>query len=138
MPRFGRRSLLGGTAGLAASTMLARPYIARAADKTLTVWWNQGFYPAEDQAFHDMVATWEKQSGYKMSLSMVEGNALDQKVISATATGQVPDLIYSDHGCGPDDAAGGVGREAGRCVRRGGYAEERVQRDGAEVGAILQ
>lgn len=98
MPRFGRRTLLGGTAGLAASTMLARPYVARAADKTLTVWWNQGFYPAEDQAFHDMVATWEKQSGFKVSLSMVEGNALDQKVISATATGQVPDLIYSDHG----------------------------------------
>src|SRR5579875_1827591 len=98
MATIGRRSLLGGTAGLAASTMLARPYVARAADKTLTVWWNQGFYPAEDQAFRDMVATWEKQSGYKVSLSMVEGNALDQKVISATATGQVPDLIYSDHG----------------------------------------
>ncbi|MGH7153884.1 MAG: ABC transporter substrate-binding protein [Acetobacteraceae bacterium] len=98
MGKFGRRRLLGGTAGLAASTMLARPYLARAADKTLAVWWNQGFYPAEDQAFRDMVATWEKQSGYKMKLSMIEGNALDQKVISATTTGQVPDLIYSDHG----------------------------------------
>ena len=98
MAEFGRRALLGGTAGLAASTVLARPYIARAQDKTLTVWWNQGFYPAEDQAFHDMVTDWEKQSGYKMNLSMIEGNALDQKVISATTTGQVPDLIYSDHG----------------------------------------
>ena len=98
MAEFGRRALLGGTAGLAASTMLARPYIARAQDKTLTVWWNQGFYPAEDQAFRDMVADWEKQSGYKMNLSMIEGNALDQKVVSATTTGQVPDLIYSDHG----------------------------------------
>ena len=71
MAKFGRRRLLGGTAGLTASTMLARPYLARAADKTLTVWWNQGFYPAEDQAFHDMVAAWEKQSGYKMTLSMI-------------------------------------------------------------------
>ncbi len=99
MTEFGRRSLLGGTAGLAASTLLARPNIARAADsKTLTVWWNQGFYPAEDQAFRDMVAVWEKQTGITMNLSMIEGNALDQKVISATTTGQVPDLIYSDHG----------------------------------------
>ncbi|HEY6432713.1 MAG TPA: ABC transporter substrate-binding protein [Acetobacteraceae bacterium] len=99
MSEFGRRSLLGGTAGLAASAMLARPNIARAADsKTLTVWWNQGFYAAEDQAFRDMVSVWEKQSGITMNLSMIEGNALDEKVISATTTGQVPDLIYSDHG----------------------------------------
>ena len=64
MNGFGRRSLLGGTAGLAAASLLARPNIARAADsKTLTVWWNQGFYPEEDQAFRDMVSVWEKQSG---------------------------------------------------------------------------
>ncbi len=99
MADIGRRGLLGGTAGLAAAAALARPNIARAADsKTLTVWWNLGFYQAEDQAFRDMVAAWEKESGYKMNLSMIEGDALDEKVISAITTGQVPDLVYSDHG----------------------------------------
>lgn len=99
MATLRRRALLGGTAGLAAASVLARPNIARAADsKTLTVWWNQGFYAAEDKAFRDLVAAWEKESGMKMSLSMVTGDALDQKVVSALTTGQVPDLVYSDHG----------------------------------------
>src|SRR5690349_4118443 len=33
---------------------------AWAAGKTVTIWWNQGFYPAEDQAMKDTVAEWEK------------------------------------------------------------------------------
>ncbi len=93
-----RRGLLAGMAGLAATAALARPNIARAADsKSLTVWWNQGFYAAENQAFQDIVARWEKESGVKVNLSMIEGNALDQKIIAAVTTGQVPDLVYSDH-----------------------------------------
>ena len=31
------------------------PSRADAAGKTITVWWNQGFYPAEDQALKDLV-----------------------------------------------------------------------------------
>ena len=98
MAVLGRRALVAGSAGLAAAAALARPSIARAADKTLTVWWNQGFYAAEDQAFRNLVAAWEKQSGIKVNLSLVTGAALDQKVVSALTTGQVPDLIYSDDG----------------------------------------
>ena len=68
--------------GVAAA--LARPNIVRAADKqTLTVWWNQGFYPAEDQAFRTLVAGWEKKSGMAANVSMITGDALDEKVISA-------------------------------------------------------
>lgn len=90
--------MLGGTAGLAAAALM-RPNVVRAAEnKTLTVWWNQGFYAAEDQAFRNLVAGWEKQSGIKVNLSMITGDALDEKVISALTTGVVPDLIYSDHG----------------------------------------
>ncbi len=97
MAVLGRRALVAGSAGLAAAA-LGRPYVARAADKTLTVWWNQGFYAAEDQAFRNLVAAWEKQSGFTVNLSLVTGVALDQKVVSALTTGQVPDLIYSDDG----------------------------------------
>ncbi len=98
MAVLGRRALVVGSAGLAAAATLARPSIARAADKTLTVWWNQGFYAAEDQAFRNLVAAWEKKSGIKVNLSLVTGVALDQKIVSALTTGQVPDLIYSDDG----------------------------------------
>ncbi|MGH7212517.1 MAG: ABC transporter substrate-binding protein [Acetobacteraceae bacterium] len=98
MAVLGRRALVAGSAGFAAAAALARPSIARAADKTLTVWWNQGFYAAEDQAFRNLVAAWEKQSGITVNLSLVTGVALDQKIVSALTTGQVPDLIYSDDG----------------------------------------
>jgi multiple sugar transport system substrate-binding protein len=98
MAVLSRRALVAGSAGLAAAATLARPSIARAADKTLTVWWNQGFYAAEDQAFRNLVAAWEKKSGIKVNLSLVTGVALDQKIVSALTTGQVPDLIYSDDG----------------------------------------
>jgi multiple sugar transport system substrate-binding protein len=96
---MGRRTLLGGTAGLAAAAVLARPNIARAADsKTIEVWWNLGFYPVEDAAFKAVVDTWQKKSGIKVNLSMIAGDALDQKVVSALTTGTVPDLVYTDHG----------------------------------------
>lgn len=95
---FGRRQLLGGTA-VAMGAALARPYVARAADKkVLNVWWNQGFYQAEDQALFNIVHAWEKESGIKMNLSMVPGAPLDEKLVSAFTSGQVPDLIYSDDG----------------------------------------
>ncbi len=92
-----RRSVLGGMAGLTAAA-LAKPNVARAAEKTLTVWWNQGFYAAENQALENIMNRWSKQSGVKVNLSMITGDALDQKVISALTTGDVPDLVYSDHG----------------------------------------
>ncbi|MGH7104236.1 MAG: ABC transporter substrate-binding protein [Acetobacteraceae bacterium] len=98
MAHLGRRALLGGTAAIAGAA-LARPYLARAAEnKTLNVWWNQGFYAAEDQAFSNIVHAWEKEGGIKMNLSMIPGAPLDQKLVSALTTGQVPDLIYSDDG----------------------------------------
>ncbi len=40
MGKIGRRSMLGGTLGLAAAGALARQYIANAAATTVTAWWN--------------------------------------------------------------------------------------------------
>lgn len=92
---LGRRALLTGLAGTAAAE-LARPNIARAADKkTLTIWWNQGFYPAEDQAFRNLVDTWARQSGTKVDLSFFNNSAVAEKIVAALTTGRVPDLCYS-------------------------------------------
>ena len=46
-----RRSVLRGALGIAASGMLARPYLANAAATTATVWWTQGFAEEEDVSF---------------------------------------------------------------------------------------
>ncbi len=88
-----RRSLLRGSAGMAAAGLLARPYIARAQAKTAQVWWAQGFVPEEDDAFLKVVADYEKASGNKIEHSIVPFAPLRQKVISAITSGVVPDLV---------------------------------------------
>ena len=51
MTSLTRRSVLGGSLGLAAAGALARPHIANAAATTIEVWFAQGFVPEEDSAF---------------------------------------------------------------------------------------
>jgi multiple sugar transport system substrate-binding protein len=94
MATIGRRSVLSGSVGVAAATALPRPYIARAANKTATVWWVQGFVPQEDAAFRAMVSDYEKGSGNKIDYSIMPFTALAQKTISAVTTGEVPDVGY--------------------------------------------
>ncbi len=90
-----RRAVLQGSLGVLAVSALCRP--ALAAGKTISVWWNQGFYPAEDQAFHNLIAAWEKSSGNTINLTLLPGQALNEKIVSALTSGQVPDLIYADN-----------------------------------------
>jgi multiple sugar transport system substrate-binding protein len=94
MATIGRRSVLSGSVGLAAAATLPLPYIARAANKTATVWWVQGFVPQEDAAFRAMVSDYEKGSGNKIEYSIMPFTALAQKTISAVTTGEVPDVGY--------------------------------------------
>jgi multiple sugar transport system substrate-binding protein len=88
-----RRSVLGGSLGLAAAGSLARPHIAKAAATTIEVWFAQGFVPEEDSAFRAMAADYEKASGNKVEHSLIPYAALRQKAISAITSGAVPDMI---------------------------------------------
>jgi hypothetical protein len=63
MASLTRRSILRNTLGLVAAGTLSRPYIAKAASKTATVWWVQGFAEEEDVAFKNTVTEYEKASG---------------------------------------------------------------------------
>src|SRR5262249_20242887 len=60
MTHLTRRSILRGTAALAASGTFARPHIAKAAATTATVWFAQGFVQDEDVALRKAVADYEK------------------------------------------------------------------------------
>jgi multiple sugar transport system substrate-binding protein len=91
-----RRSVLSGSMGAAAALLLPRPYIANAATATATVWQVQGFVPEEDAAFRKTIADYEKSSGNKIDLSIMPFTALNQKVISALTSGEVPDLVFHD------------------------------------------
>jgi multiple sugar transport system substrate-binding protein len=91
-----RRSVLRGTAGLAAAGLLARPHVANAAATTATLWQQQGFVPQEDEAFRKLVADYEKISGNKIEVSIIPFLALGAKTVSALTSGEVPDVICLD------------------------------------------
>ena len=95
MSKLSKRSMLRASLGFAATGALARPYIANAAAKTASVWWAQGFIAEEDASFRNMVAGYEKTSGNTIDFSLVPFAPLNQKVISALTSGDVPDLISS-------------------------------------------
>jgi len=88
-----RRSILRGSAALAATGALARPYIANAAATTATVWWTQGFIQSEDIAFTKLASDYEKASGNKLDYSIIPFAPLRQKEVSAITSGVVPDVM---------------------------------------------
>jgi multiple sugar transport system substrate-binding protein len=94
MKPMSRRSAIRGSLGLMATGVLARPHISNAAASTTVVWRDQGFVPEEDNAFRATVAEYEKASGNQIELSIMPFTALNQKIVSALTSGNVPDLIF--------------------------------------------
>src|SRR4051812_41347199 len=93
MTQLSRRGALAGISALgAASTVRGRG--ARAAEP-VTVWWTQGFYEAENKAVIDAMAAWEKATGTKVNLTIMNGPDLISKMIAAMQVGDVPDLVHS-------------------------------------------
>ena len=70
MATLTRRTVLRASLGLAAAGTLARPYIAKAAATTATVWWIQGFAEEEDIAFKKIVADYKNASGDTIDYSI--------------------------------------------------------------------
>ena len=124
MDKYSRRSVLRGSLGVAAAAALSKPHIANAAATTATVWVNQGFVKAEDEAFKQLAADYMKASGNKLDYSIMPFMALNQKTISALTSGDVPDLVFMD-APSVDPAAERLGRQAGRCQRRRGALRSR-------------
>ncbi|HUB12168.1 MAG TPA: ABC transporter substrate-binding protein [Acetobacteraceae bacterium] len=96
MKHLSRRSVLRGSVAVAAGGALARPYIANAQAKTAVCWINQGFIPQEDAAMKQVCEDYMKESGNKLDYSIMPFMALNQKIISALTSGDVPDLMFHD------------------------------------------
>ena len=95
MTTLTRRSILRSSAGLAAAGMLASPHVANAAATTATVWWVQGFAEEEDISFKKMVADYQKASANTIDYSIAPYAPMRQKIVSAVASGVVPDLFQN-------------------------------------------
>jgi multiple sugar transport system substrate-binding protein len=93
MNKLTRRSLLRTSLGMAAAGAIARPHIANAAATTASMWVVQGFVPEEDAAYKAMVADYEKASGNTIDYSIVPFAPMRQKMVSAVASGVVPDMM---------------------------------------------
>ncbi len=93
MRRISRRQAVIGL-GATASATLAAPRIARA-NKTVVVWWTQGFYAQENKAVEDAMAAWEKKTGNKIELTIMTGSDLITKLIAAMNVKDVPDLVHT-------------------------------------------
>jgi multiple sugar transport system substrate-binding protein len=67
-----------------------------AAAETLTLWWNKGFYAAEDEALKESIKKWEDKTGNTVNLSFYSTSDITTRVISGMSSGQPPDIIYAD------------------------------------------
>jgi multiple sugar transport system substrate-binding protein len=98
VPTLSRRSLLRGTAAIAAANTFTIPHVARAAATTASVWFPQGFVQDEDASLRKAVAEYEKQSGNKIELSITPFAPERQKIIAALTSGVVPDVMSNNPG----------------------------------------
>src|SRR5262249_61949154 len=93
MASLTRRSILRTSIALSAGGAFARPYIAKAAATTATVWWTQGYAQEEDISFKNIVAEYEKASGNTLDYSIVPYAPLRQKIVSAVPPAGLPELF---------------------------------------------
>src|SRR5262245_30767343 len=96
MRKLDRRSVLRGSAAVAALGTVGCPWVAKAQAKTATVWWVQGFVKEEDVSFQAMVKDYEKATGNTIDFSLVPFAPLMQKIVSALTSGDVPDVLTHD------------------------------------------
>jgi multiple sugar transport system substrate-binding protein len=73
-----------------------KPFVAKAAAKTATVWWVQGFAEQEDISFKKLVADYETASGNKLDYSIISYAPSRQRIVAAITSGEVPDLFQNN------------------------------------------
>jgi multiple sugar transport system substrate-binding protein len=68
-----------------------------AAQERLTVWWQKGFYKAEDDALHAAIRKFEaKHKNVKVDLSLYAPQEAIPKAVAALDAGNPPDVAYGD------------------------------------------
>src|ERR1700726_3420308 len=93
-----RRSILRGSAAVAATAAVAHPFIANAEATTAAVWWTQGFAEEEDISFKKIVADYQKASGNTIEYAITPYAPQRQKIVAAIQIGVVPDMFTNNPG----------------------------------------
>ncbi len=66
------------------------------AQERLAVWWEKGFYGAEDEALLVAIGKYEASTGVKVDLSQYGAQEMAAKLDAALASGSPPDVAYAD------------------------------------------
>jgi multiple sugar transport system substrate-binding protein len=69
---------------------------AAAAQESIVVYFQKGFYPAEDKAVDDLVDKFQKKTGVKVELSRYAPQEMIPKTVAALDSGTPPDAVYGD------------------------------------------
>lgn len=93
--RLMRRGLrhMSGMA-LFAATMLAAAPMPVWAQEQITVWWNKGYYQAEDDAIRATVEKFQKETGIKVNLSLYSQEDIITKSVAAVEANDPPDVGF--------------------------------------------
>jgi len=78
------------TGALVAASLLVAGQVA--AQERLTVWWNKGFYPAEDAALATAIQRFEEATNIQVDLSLFPTHDVIPKTVAALAAGNPPDV----------------------------------------------
>jgi multiple sugar transport system substrate-binding protein len=71
------------------------PSPADSPETPLLLYWNRGFYPAEDQAMQKIVAEWEQQHNTKVQLSFFSSDDILNQTTIALENNKAPDIVFS-------------------------------------------
>jgi hypothetical protein len=75
-----------------ATALVMAPLGARGAD--LVVWWDQGFYPQEDEAIAEVVSAFEQESGNDVELVLQPQENHEVNLVAAVEAGRPPDFAF--------------------------------------------
>jgi multiple sugar transport system substrate-binding protein len=99
---FTRLSLFGVGLGLANCNALVNTSSINSTttqpDADLTIWWEQGFLPEENEALAQIVQQWEDLSGLTVNLKFLPVPIIDQQltqILAEPGNSQIPDIVYS-------------------------------------------
>ena len=85
---------LVATAAVMATALLASGQAS--AQEKLTVWWEKGFYKAEDDALFAVIKRFEAKYKVKVDLSLYATQEMIPKMVAALDSGNPPDVGFGN------------------------------------------
>ncbi len=64
-------------------------------ETVLTIWWNRGYYPEEDEALQKVVSDWQQKTSNKVELLFFSEDDILEAAIDALEAGKPPDIFFS-------------------------------------------